>query len=116
MSVGELDRLACSTRRLANVLHALHFKIAEYSVMSVFSVLTSEEAEEQKYVTNIDAVVGKVGLSGSRLAESAAATFEHRIVVAEARSGQPTFGDLLDILAKAKNAVGSQGPPLRRNR
>jgi hypothetical protein len=80
----------------ANYIYALHFKVAEDTVMPVASIRFRKESEEQKHVAYGNSVLAKMSLGGTSLTQRTVSVFEHRIVMAETCPRQPSPSHLLN--------------------
>ena len=70
--------------------HVRHLEVAKNAVVAVASALVGEQAEEEKHIANANALVLKVRLSRTSLAEQALAAGEHGIFMAKVCTRNPS--------------------------
>jgi hypothetical protein len=112
----EAARLIACIRLGAKGIHALDFEVAEDAMMTVAPVRIGKESEEQEYIAHRHTIAVQMSLSGASLTQSAVPVLEHGIMMAEARSRQPTFCYTLDDIAEPEIAVCRDRTSLRGDR
>lgn len=85
--------------------HALDIHVAIKTMMALTRYFIGEETEEQEDISNADALPPKMRLGRTALSEQAAATEEHRILVAQMIRANPAARDLLNQVAEAKITI-----------